>query len=362
VSNFMNTRNIAKEFQRSFFSEWDRTFVSIFFVALIFEFTIVYFLAQQPISQYSQKDIKRIQERFAKFVLKAEPVKSEDVMGTSAGAEGEGAGSVKEKEKKDKEPGESKDRGTKGEEAGSLKGPGGPGRASSASAAEARRKAREAVSRSVSSKGILGLLTASEGGSGQDAVASLLDNSVEGEGNGNLDEVLSSVSGLKTSGQPGGGTRGSGSGTGESIRGGRVGKSATIDDLVSDLGSAGSSVMQRKGNLVVEAPDQVKGRGRKSIYRSPTAIQEVLLSHSSAIRYCYERELKRNPTLKGKIMVRITVSPAGSVVKAEIVSSTLNNRRVERCILSRIRLWKDFKPISEEEGDITFRQTWSFGY
>jgi len=362
VSSFMNTRDIAKEFQKPFFSEWDRTFVSAFVAALIFEFIIVFFLAQRPVAKYSQKDITRIQERFAKFVLQAEPVKSEEVVGTGNGETGGKTGTANEKKSEEKEPAEKKGGKAKGEKTGSLAGPGSPGRASSASAVEARRKTREAVTRSVSNKGILALITASGNGSSNNSVESVFGKSGSGAGSGNLDDVLSSVSGLKTSGKPGGTTGSAGGGTGGSIRGGREGKSATIDDLVSDLGSAGSSVMKRKGGLVVEAPDQVKGRGRKSIYRSASAIQEAMIAHNSAIRYCYERELKRNPTLKGKIMVRITVSPAGRVVKAEIVSSTLNNRRVERCILSRIRLWKNFKPINEAEGDVTFRQAWSFGY
>ncbi|RKY82387.1 hypothetical protein DRQ07_01490 [candidate division KSB1 bacterium] len=356
----MNTRDFAKEFQRPFLSNWDKNFFSIFVLTLIFETVVVYFLAKQPIQQYSQKDIKRIQERFARFVLQPESDKKENVVASSVPGSAENVAKT--------EPGKSEKSGTgEGEQGGEGKNtetgsqPGSPGRASSKTAIEARRKTREAVSRSVSDKGVLGLLTAST--SSSDGVSSILDNeggsSAESE---NLDDVLSSVTGLKSSGQPGGVGTGSGSGSGSGIRGGRKGKSATIDDLVSDLETTGSSSMQRKGDLVVEAPDQVKGRGRKSIYRSPAAIQEVLLAHSSAIRFCYERELKRYPTLKGKISIRITVAPNGSVKKAEIVSSTLNNRRVERCILSRIRLWKDFKPIKEEEGDVTFRQIWSFGY
>jgi len=350
------------------FSTWDRRFTSIFMVTLLVEAVLVFFLAQQPIEQYTQKDIKRIQDRFARFVLQAEPVAGDNLLATETGLSGsEDAEAAEEVETgtAEEEPGESEGGTVEGESAGSISEPGGTGgRASSEAAYEARREVREAASRNVSSKGILGLITASDNGSGKDAVAGLVSQGAGGTGSDNLDDVLSSVSGLKTSAKPGssgeGGTGGNGTGSG--IRGGRKGKSATIDDLVSDMGTAGSSVMERKGDLVVQAPEQVKGRGRKSIYRSPAAIQEVLLGHSAAIRYCYERELKRNPTLKGKISVRITVGTDGSVKKAEIVSSTLNNRRVERCILSRIRLWKDFQPIREEEGDVTFRQIWSFGY
>ena len=166
----------------------------------------------------------------------------------------------------------------------------------------------------------------------------------------------SSVLGLTASGGGGGGSGGRG------VRGSRSGSRAGIDDLVSDKSSVTSQSLSRKGELTIESVSEVEGLGRKSIYRSSDAIQEVLFSHNKAIQYCYERELKRNPTLKGKVVVRITVNPEGHVVNASIVSSTLNNERVERCILARIRLWKDFKPIDPSEGNVTFRQGYLFGY
>ena len=170
---------------------------------------------------------------------------------------------------------------------------------------------------------------------------------------------VSDRSGVLAPGRPGGSGSGGGSG---GVRGGRSGGKATIDDLVSDLSSSESQTLTRKGELSIETPSEVVGRGRKSVYRSPDAIQEVLISHNAAIRYCYERELKRNPTLKGKITVRITIGSEGAVNNAEIVSSTLNSERVERCILARIRLWNDFQPIEEAEGEVTFRQVYTFGY
>jgi len=226
---------------------------------------------------------------------------------------------------------------------------------------EAQRRFREQISREVSDKGLLGLLTGTGSAVQGEAVSSLFSEEGYGEGAGeDLDRVLSSVGGLKTSGKPGAGLEGEGGGGG--VRGGRAGKRATIDDLVSDLGGVRSQSLSRKGELKVETPADVVGRGRRSIYRSPEAIQEVLLSHVPAIRYCYERELRRNPTLKGKVSVRITVTPDGSIKDATIVSSTLNNERVERCILARIRLWKDFRLIDPSEGDVTFRQVYAFGY
>jgi len=356
-------QRVVQEFQSPFFQKWDVDFIRILALTLMVEAILIILLASQPVPVQSEKDISRIQERFANFILD-EAVRRENQVvaanGSGAvveteveepgdGGEGEGAGGGE---------GDDVGRGESGEGSGEVT-PAVTRAEARMAASEARRRSREAISQEVSSKGILGLLTGTGSAAEGDAVSGLFDHG-SGAGSGeDLDQVLASVDGLKTQG----GARGSGSGGGTGgRRGGRSGKKAGIDDLVSDLGGAQSESMTRHGELKVEAPSEVEGRGRKSIYRSPEAIQQVLLAHNSAVRYCYERELKRTPTLKGKISVRITVDANGHVKKAEIVTSTLNNARVERCILARIRLWKDFQPIRSDEGDVTFRQTYTFGY
>ena len=341
------------------------------------EGVVVYILSQRPVPEYSEREIAQIQERFANFVL------GEDLdrrrTGTIASTTGTAMSGDEEgisEELGEGGEGEGEGGGTGGEEGGRGTGEGmGEGdaggfrRPTRVEAAEARRRTREAISREVSNRGILGLLTGTGRAAEGEAVSSLFTSTGTGTGaDDDLDKVLSSVNGLKAQGalEPGGGGGGGegGEGGGGGVRGTRSGRQATIDDLVteSEDGVRSSQSLSRRGELVIEAPTEVAGRGRKSIYRSPEAIQEVLLSHNAAIRYCYERELKRNPTLKGKISVRITISPDGQVKDATVVSSTLNSERVERCIIARIRLWKDFKPIDPSEGDVTFRQVYTFGY
>jgi TonB family protein len=226
---------------------------------------------------------------------------------------------------------------------------------------ETRRLAREALSREVSEKGILGLLNASarNGGGG-------------GGGSYTLDDLEKAMSAI-ASGETAFGETGGGSGNGsENSAGGelaveegrRASKQATIDDVVSGGKGVGRETLSRKGELQMESASDggTAGTGSRNVNRSMDAIQKVMLNHVPAIRYCYERELRRNPELKGKVTVRVTVSPDGSVNNAEIAASTLNDERVERCILSRVRMWKDFPQIDLNDGDVTFKQVYSFGY
>ncbi len=369
-------KKIAEQFRKSFFMDWDTRFLAIVFICVFIEGIIVYILAGRPVPQYTERDITRIQERFANFILE-EDVNRSRANGTIASTIGAAAGDETGSEEVEEEApgtgsGEEGGGGTGGEETGGGEGPGeaGPGeirRPTRVEAAEARRRTREAISRQVSNRGLLGLLTGTGKAAEGDAITSLFSPTGTGAGaDKDLDDVLSSVNGLQTRGSVGGGGGGEGEGSGGGgsggARGSRTGRRAGIDDLVTQSSNVRSESLSRKGELKVEAPEEVVGTGRKSVYRSPEAIQEVLLSHNAAIRYCYERELKRNPSLKGKLSVRITVSPDGSVKEASIVSSTLNSERVERCILARIQRWNDFKPIDRAEGDVAFRQIYTFGY
>ena len=228
--------------------------------------------------------------------------------------------------------------------------------------AESRRISREAISREAGSKGILGMMTGVNVRAVEDG---LLGDSGEGNGVGeNMDRLLSS---LDEEGPTAGGS-GAGNGTAPGldydniqVRGGRSDKQADIDDLVSKLGSARGGAVSRKGALKIDNTSEVAGQGKRSALRSSDAIREVLLRHVPAVKYCYERKLRENPSLRGKIVVQITVAPDGSVSDAAVVSSTLADPEVEQCILSRIRQWKDFEPIDSREGTVTFKQTYTFG-
>ncbi len=91
------------------------------------------------------------------------------------------------------------------------------------------------------------------------------------------------------------------------------------------------------------------------------AIQRVVASHKAAIQDCYRQELKKTPSLRGRVIVRITIHPDGYVTRAEIVGASLRDRAVLDCILSKIRQWSDFDPVEPSQGEITIRQSYSFG-
>jgi len=73
-------------------------------------------------------------------------------------------------------------------------------------------------------------------------------------------------------------------------------------------------------------------------------IRRVIHSHRDQIKYCYSKELTRNPNLAGKVSIKFTISPKGYVQQASVSQTTLRNATVERCMAQKIRTWKFPEP------------------
>lgn len=68
--------------------------------------------------------------------------------------------------------------------------------------------------------------------------------------------------------------------------------------------------------------------------------RRVVAEHKSEMHACYEPERAKAPTLAGRVKLRITISTAGTVTSADVVASTLNEKRVEKCLRNKIRAWQ----------------------
>ncbi len=73
-------------------------------------------------------------------------------------------------------------------------------------------------------------------------------------------------------------------------------------------------------------------------------IDAVIKRHMSAIRYCYQRELSKDPGLGGKVSVKFVIAGDGSVSKASIPRSSLGSSAVESCMTSRFLQMKFPEP------------------
>ena len=89
-----------------------------------------------------------------------------------------------------------------------------------------------------------------------------------------------------------------------------------------------------------------RGPSAPGVYRSNASLLAVIQRYQAGIQYCYGNELKRDPTLRGKLVVAITVAASGEVLEASIVQNSVGSERLASCALSQIREWK-FPAIPE---------------
>jgi TonB family protein len=109
--------------------------------------------------------------------------------------------------------------------------------------------------------------------------------------------------------------------------GGLEGRATTqVASPVEALGPAGGAV-QRTGDS-------------NKASRSREEIERVFDTNKGAIYALYNRALRQNPALEGKVVLRLTISSDGRVTACEIVSSELNDPDLEQKLVQRVLLFQ----------------------
>ena len=88
------------------------------------------------------------------------------------------------------------------------------------------------------------------------------------------------------------------------------------------------------------APSDRSGFGGDSRLqgRSLEEIQIVMDRNKGGLYSLYNRALRRDATLQGKVVLEITIAPSGAVTKCEVISSELRNPELEERIVRRVQL------------------------
>lgn len=90
---------------------------------------------------------------------------------------------------------------------------------------------------------------------------------------------------------------------------------------------------------------------------SPAKLSAWLKTRMPVVQACYERELKRAPTLRGRLEVRFNITPQGRVQDVEFPQDDLHSRGVVDCITSSTRGWLLREP---PENEVSVSCTWVF--
>lgn len=73
--------------------------------------------------------------------------------------------------------------------------------------------------------------------------------------------------------------------------------------------------------------------------RAMSNIRQVFDTQKTALYSLYRRELRKDPTLEGKVLLELIIEPDGRVSHCEVVSSELGNPELESRLANRVRLF-----------------------
>lgn len=164
----------------------------------------------------------------------------------------------------------------------------------------------------------------------------------------------------KASGFSGSKTKRPGSGIGTNLRGSvglGKGKSTIGNTTVSTKGKGTGQYGYGTGSIGDKSSVEISVGGEEASFSGNidrNAIYRVIQAHKREIRVCYEKELSRDRKLYGKLVLQWDIIERGRVRSPKVVSNTLGNERVGRCVISRLITWKFPDPPPQQAAQVVF--------
>ena len=76
-------------------------------------------------------------------------------------------------------------------------------------------------------------------------------------------------------------------------------------------------------------------------------VARVVKRNVNQLRYCYERQLQKNPALAGRVVLSFEINAEGAVTTSAVQSSTVNDPEVDACVAGRAKTWTFPKPTGQ---------------
>lgn len=299
----------------------DKVFFGILLGCLVFDFGTVKAVSMRDPKEETEITLEELPDRFVKMIV---PEKVREAPKPKKVAEAGNDKKNDDKKSDDKPKGDIK-----------PKGPASP------VDAQARR---EAIAKGVANKGLLKMLGAIGDGGGGGAIEDVLGS---GAGNQDIASALAGAGGVNVA-------TGDALAQGGGRKGGGSGETTGIGDLATAGGAgAAGGLGEKKAAAITGRVIDSGGPEVDSSSCDRDAISRYVKRNLRAIQSCYERELKRNVSLRGKVVIRFTIGGKGRVVGApEVEEDTLGNEAVISCIRNTIRMW--MFPIKDNECPVAY--------
>lgn len=365
-----------KEFQRNWFKQFDLRFMLILLATLIFEVCALLFFLSWVTAKNNSIDINLIQKQYANLLLdkgsKNKLAGSEETHGTHLYG-------VPETTKRGESTLEDQSSLASGSNDQSGNRPGRSGKTRSVNRYRAGGDNGQPASHQtfydqtsgssdwINSKGILQYIITADNKGTNEELSEILT-----QGNRQARILESSLAKVKLSKFSPTGHQGTmiessegGEGTipGSGLKGAKSGiTKVEARSTVTPLEKAEYTTVAKNTELENFSLSVIEKTGTKASARQADYVNKVVLSHNRSIQDCFKQALKNRPELRGKVVVRFSVTPEGWVDQVSILQTTIDYEPMLTCIINRIRNWKDFGESDPTLGIVSYRQTYVFGY
>jgi TonB family protein len=194
-----------------------------------------------------------------------------------------------------------------------------------------RQAVREKVKQQVQSAGIFAAITAVGGGNGGGRASASVTDLL-----GAASDGLGDISTMKV----GKGSFATRDAEVAEVKARRGQITTGVDIAREDVGKAAVNRIASGGSVnITSAPPQISGESAKLASRSQSSIQRVIDTEVRRIKRMYENWLKRDPSLSGQLKIRFTILPSGEVANVSIISSTMNSSEFDSNVLRYVERW-----------------------
>jgi outer membrane biosynthesis protein TonB len=210
-----------------------------------------------------------------------------------------------------------------------------------------RAEKRALIAEQLAQRGINKII-GSLGGDGEGAIVDVLS---QGDVGADQDELLKQVQGIDVATGDANRLRGPAGGKGSGVAAdiGQVRMKGGDADV--NTGGAGSE-RKVKGQVKRKEASAIDGTGALN----PQEVNKVIGRRMGAIKGCYERALRRDPNLQGKLVIRFTIAGSGRVTTARAVENALTPE-VGNCVVSA---FKRFRFPQPDGGSLTMESPFMF--
>lgn len=108
----------------------------------------------------------------------------------------------------------------------------------------------------------------------------------------------------------------------------------------SELATRKTTAVKSKIQSKPETKKKIAARSASGAKRSADEIERVFQKNKGAIFAIYNRALRKNPFLEGKVVVELTIASNGNVISVKILSSELDDKTLERKLALKIKKFK----------------------